>query len=174
MSPRKKGGGSMRKIIWAALIMAAISGAVIFFLEWTPLQGKSAKIYFFNKGKLAYVKRQLAEKADAHYFVIEQLLQGPTSEERSQGLYSQVPEKTRLRVIYKKDSTVSADFTKDLEMYGGGTTKVYGSLAQIVYTLTALKGVKDVQILIEGKREIVLGSEGLIIDKPLTRKDVSP
>jgi spore germination protein GerM len=164
----------MRRTFWTLLIILAVAAAMLYLFQGTDLKGNSAKVYFFKKGKLAYVKRALAEKADAHYFAVEQLLQGPTSEEKEQGFYSQVPERTKLRVIYKKGGTINADFTKELEMYGGGTTKVYGSLAQIVYTLTALKGVKDVQVLINGRREIVLGSEGLIIDKPLTRKDVSP
>lgn len=173
MSPRKKGGKAMKNFIWAVLAVAAVAFAVLFFAGGIDLQRNEVKIYFFRNGKLDPVSRALPEKADPRYFAVEQLLAGPSPKEKAEGFFSQIPERTRLRVLYKNGGTISADFTKDLEMYGGGATKVYGSLAQIVYTLTALKEVKDVQVLIEGKREVSLGSEGLIIDKPLTRKDVA-
>jgi len=163
----------MRKILWAVLIIGIVAMAAV-IMQSIEQQGKQVKIYFFKAGKLIYEKRTPAQKADLYYFTIEQLLQGPTADEKVKGVYSQIPEGTKVRVAYKQNDTVNVDFTKDLEMYGGGTSKVYGSLAQIVYTLTSLQGIKQVQILINGRREISLGSEGLIIDKPLTRKDVSP
>lgn len=174
MRKAKREAVFMRRLLWTALIAAVIGIAALFFAQDLEKQSKEVKIYFFKSGKLAVVKRLPGEKADPYNFAIEQLLQGPIREEKDSGYYTQIPENTRVRVIYREGRTVNADFTKELEMYGGGTTKVYGSLAQIVYTLTSLKGVKDVQILINGRREIALGSEGLIIDKPLRRKDVSP
>jgi len=174
MSPKKKGGKAMKKLSWAVLAVASIACAAYVLMQTPFFQGGTAGIYFFKDGKLSQVKRPLPENVDPMKFVLEQLLAGPTAEEKASGLFSQIPEKTKLRAVRRKAGTVSADFTKDLEMYGGGTAKVYGSLEQIVYTLTALKGVKAVQILVEGRREVSLGSEGLIIDKPLTRKDVAP
>jgi len=51
-------------------------------------------------------------------------LNGPDNAEIKQGIFTQIPKGTELRDIYLKDRTVTADFSKELEMVGGGTEKV--------------------------------------------------
>ena len=67
--------------------------------------------------------------------------------------------------------TAIINFNARLEEYGGGATHVRGMIAQIVYTATGLQGIDKAWIWVEGKKSIVLGGEGLVLDKPLTRED---
>jgi len=46
-------------------------------------------------------------------------------------------------------------------------------IGQIVYTITEVPGIKKVWIKMEGEKELVLGGEGLVIDRPLSREDIS-
>jgi len=168
---RKKKRTFKRFVFIAAVL--AIAGAALFFLV-SPVQISSgpAKIYLFKGSKLVYVERQVPNGAKELFFVAEELLRAPSATEKQQGYFSQIPQQTKLRNVYKRGDTVLADFSKDLETYGGGTSKVQGLLAQIVYTFTDLPGIKKVQILVDGATESALGSEGYVIDKPLIRKDV--
>lgn len=166
---RKKGYG--RFWLFAALTAAAAVAAV-FLLQSPPAPSKAVKIYLYNNGRLTYVEREMPEKASKYFYIAEQLIEGPTQAEKAKGYFSQIPDGTKLRKIRKKDGTVMVDFSKELGMYGGGTTRVEGMLAQIVYTLTQFGGSKNVQILVDGKAQPVLGSEGYMIEKPLSRNDL--
>lgn len=67
-----------------------------------------------------------------------------------------------------KDGTAYADFSKELAKKGQGS---YGELMlcyAITNTLTEFKEIKRVQILVEGKKRILLGSH-MDIEEPLER-----
>ena len=49
---------------------------------------------------------------------------------------------------------------------------VEGIVAQLVYTATGLPGVEQAWLWVEGQSEVVLGGEGLVLDHPLSRRDV--
>lgn len=168
MAGRKKNKG---RLLSAAILSIAVLGvAAIVFL--TPeKQPPKASIYFFKNNTFVPVARFIPKNANPLFFVTEELLRGPSEKEREAGYFTEIPAGTKLRHIHRQKNTIMADFSKELEEYGGGAAKVQGLLAQIVYTLTDISGAKNVQILVEGKTEAALGGEGYIIDKPLTRKD---
>lgn len=156
--------------IYVLLLAALILGTLWLYGEFLKPQN-TVQIYFFKNGNMTSVDREIPEKASPLYFTARQLLQGPTASEKKNGYFTQIPKGTDVRTIIKEDGTVRADFTKELEMYGGGTTKVQGIISQIVYTFTSLRGVKSVQIMVSGKKEVALGSEGYMIKEPLSRND---
>ena len=63
-------------------------------------------------------------------------------------------------------------FNDEIENYGGGSNRVQDLVAQIVYTFTEVPGVNKVKILVGKRESVILGSEGFVIDHPLTREDV--
>lgn len=162
-----------KKAFWYILFGAAVILSILLFLSNQNPKTTTVKIYFFRGSKAVPVKRDMPEKADVLYFVTEQLLRGPDQAEKRIGLFSRIPARTKIRDIYKKNGTVYADFSKELNVSGGGTEKVKDMLFQIVYTFTGLQGVKNVQILVDSKMQVALGSEGYVIEKPLSRDDVS-
>jgi len=149
----------------AAIIAAALAFTVI--TNTIP----SVKIYFFKDGKLAYVKRPIEKNAEPLSVAFTGLLKGPTQKEIRSGYFSEIPKNTKITEIIKNGTLIELTFSKELANYGGGSARVLGLVTQIVYTFTEIKGINKVKINIEDKDEVVLGGEGLVIDKPLGRED---
>ncbi|MHC6203305.1 GerMN domain-containing protein [Breznakiellaceae bacterium SP9] len=98
------------------------------------------------------------------------LLKGPTHEEKAQGIMSLIPpavevDAGHLRVL---GQTAYISFNDDFQYNQSGAEGYTAALKQIVWTLTEFPTVRDVQILIEGKRIDYLG-EGIWIGSPIGR-----
>ncbi len=171
----KKRKSKLLSFIGLIFILAAITAGFVFFVNLQNVllfKPKTVKIYFFKDNTLSYVERTLPKNAMPLYFAAEQLLLGPNEAESAKGYYSEIPKGTKIISVYKKGDTIIADFSNELGNYGGGTAKVQSLLAQIVYTFLEQSKAKKVQILVGGKTETILGGEGFLIDKPLTKDDV--
>ena len=81
-----------------------------------------------------------------------------------------IPSGTRLLGVDLDDGVATVDLSKEFES-GGGSTSMFLRLAQVVYTATQFDGVKSVRFHLDGTPVDVFSSEGIVIDKPLTRKD---
>lgn len=100
---------------------------------------------------------------------LEALLAGPTASERAVGLSTAVPKGTRLRGVTLAANVAIIDFDSTFAS-GGGTLSMTDRLAQVVYTATQFPGVDAVTFKIDGKVIKTLGGEGIIVDRPRTRK----
>ena len=98
------------------------------------------------------------------------LLAGPGAADETRGLTSAVPPGSRLLGITVRDSSATVDLARVFES-GGGATAVRMRLAQLVYTLTRVPGVRSVRLWLEGRPVEVFSGEGLDIPQPLTRAD---
>ena len=98
------------------------------------------------------------------------LLAGPGPAEQARGLTSAVPPESRLLGITVRNSSAIVDLARVFES-GGGATAVRMRLAQLVYTLTRVPGVRSVRLWLEGRAVEVFSGEGLEIPQPLTRAD---
>ncbi len=168
MAGRKK---KRSRWFFAAVLFTAVLGISIFLFLAAARRSSKANIYFFKNSFFIPVERKIPPKANSLFFAAEELLRGPSDKERKSGYFTEIPAGTKLRQIHKQGNIVIADFSKELEGYGGGAARVQGLLAQIVFTLTDISGAEKVQVLVDGRTETALGGEGYIIDKPLTRKD---
>jgi len=72
--------------------------------------------------------------------------------------------------ITLRDSIATVDLSRVFES-GGGSASVRMRLAQLVYTLARVPGVRSVQVWLEGRAVDVFSGEGLEIGQPLTRAD---
>jgi len=100
---------------------------------------------------------------------INSLITGVSSSDINSNFISLIPEKTKLNKIWVSDGTAYMDFNENFLFNSFGREGYMGQLMQIVYTATEFSTVKRVQILIDGQMKKFLGSEGIIIEKPLTR-----
>ena len=87
--------------------------------------------------------------------VIE-LLKGPSETEKGQGYYTSLNPGVRLLGIDRKEGTVYADFSRELEEDVAGSCQTMAIRAQINETLTQFEGVDRVVILVEGSPGSVL------------------
>jgi spore germination protein GerM len=161
------------KNYYITLVIAAVGLLAIFaWLSRPPEQGARPKAYFYKDEKLFAVSRQPRPDLPPLQQAIEELLAGPSERERGEGITTMIPPGVRVIQVKADKSMAIIDLSRQLEGYGGGSTKVEGIVAQIVYTATELPGIDKVWIWVEGQRSVVLGGEGLVLDRPLGRPDV--
>lgn len=98
------------------------------------------------------------------------LLAGPNELERSVDVGTAVPTGTRLLGLDIDGGIATVDLSGAFES-GGGTASTTMRLAQVVYTLTQFPTVKGVRFRLDGRPVSVFGGEGIVLDRPATRKD---
>lgn len=151
------------------IVVAVAIGLLWFFSQSAP----SAKVYFLKEGNMLAVSRPLNPDEDVVSRTAFELLAGPNEEETAKGCFSEIPKDAKISAIKKRGDILEIEFNPALANYGGGSARVTALVAQIVYTFTEIPGIKKVRILIKGRKELVLGGEGLVIDRPLGREDFS-
>jgi spore germination protein GerM len=98
------------------------------------------------------------------------LMAGPNAEEEKQGIISLIPSATRLLpATTVRGSTAYINFSEDFQYNTFGVEGYAAQLRQVIWTATEFSNVKDIQILIEGRRIDYLG-EGIWIGSPLNRE----
>jgi spore germination protein GerM len=101
--------------------------------------------------------------------VLEALLRGPSAEEQRRGLISLIPDGAKTLRAEVRGETAYISFNEEF-MFNIYSTEGYAAqLQQVVWTATEFSNVKNVQILIEGRRIDYLG-EGIWIGSPLGRE----
>ncbi len=103
-------------------------------------------------------------------FSIENLLKGPDANEKAKGIYSEIPQGTRLISLEEKPDKVIINLSGEFEQ-GGGTDGLYKRLYQLIKTSNKNTAL-DVYLYIKGKRADVIGGEGIMINQPLNSKSL--
>jgi spore germination protein GerM len=132
----------------------------------------TVRAYFFKGDRLAAVERRQSPEQPPLKQALLELLAGPTAREMEAGFTTQLPPAVKLLGLKIKERVAIIDLSRELEEYGGGSARVEGIVAQLVYTATEIPGIDQAWLWIEGQREVVLGGEGLVLDRPLSRRDV--
>lgn len=133
----------------------------------TCAKGEQPEIYYVDRqGNLRCEVRQITGGEDKYTALARAVLEQP----HAPHLITIIPEGAKLNNVRYAQGIVYVDYTKELFSYGGGAFREQRLLAQIIYTLTGLKEVRQVQILIEGQK--VLAPEGSPTDSPLARGDL--
>lgn len=139
----------------------------VFQLSFNIEEKSTINIFFFKGESLVAVEKPILATEAPLNEALRMLLAGPGQK----GLVSLIPKGTKILSIKQKNKLAIINFNSKLANYGGGAAQVQGLVAQIVYTATDIPGVDKVQILINGKKKLVLGGEGLMINQPLSRED---
>ena len=101
--------------------------------------------------------------------VLRALITGPNGEETQKGLITLIPANTKILSATVRGDTAYISFSEDFQYNTYGVEGYAGQVRQIVFTATEFPNVRDVQILIEGRRVDYLG-EGVWIGSPLSRE----
>jgi spore germination protein GerM len=94
---------------------------------------------------------------------------GPSAEELNRGILNLIPQNTRILSATVRGNTAYINFNEDFLFNTFGVEGYVAQLRQIVWTVTEFPNVRDVQILIEGRRLDYLG-DGIWIGSPLSRQ----
>lgn len=106
-----------------------------------------------------------ADRGEVLETALRNLLEGPESETYT----STIPEGTQLLAMSIEEDGVHINLSQEFTS-GGGSASMTGRLAQILYTATSLDPDGFVWIDIEGEPLELLGGEGLVVDRPMTRQ----
>ena len=158
-----------------AAVIVLVGLAAAFWYYSPPLAPKTPtiKVYFLKGSGIEAVERAQRQDRPPLKQAMDELLAGPRPEEAATGHITEIPPGTKVVALKAERGLAVLFFNDRLEDYGGGTAKVQALVAQIVYTATAIPGIEKALIRIQGRKEVVLGGEGLVIDRPLGRRDLS-
>jgi hypothetical protein len=131
------------------------------------------RVYFAHDEKMQPVLRELPAGTKATLkAALEALMQGPNASETAAGMFTLVPEGSKLLGVSISGKTATIDLNSAFES-GGGTMSVATRLDQLIYTATQFPTVKDVKLKIDGKAITIFSGEGVMVDKPQTRADAT-
>jgi spore germination protein GerM len=139
-------------------------------------QTRDRNIYFTQIDKdgqilRSRVNRKIAVSDSPMVDAINVMLTGPSAEELKRGVISLIPQNTRLLSAVVRGSTAYISFSEDFQFNTFGVEGYAAQLRQVVWTVTEFPTVKDVQLLIEGRRVDYLG-EGIWIGSPIDRQSL--
>ena len=134
------------------------------FQETSQNDLMTIKVFFNNSDldpeascfKVFPVERQIPKTQAVARAAIEELLKGPTPEEKSENYFSSLPENVKIQNLTIENGIAKIDFSKDLEQGVGGSCMVSAIRAQITETLKQFSTVKEVIISIDSRTEDIL------------------
>lgn len=101
---------------------------------------------------------------------IKYLLEGPTKEERTSGVYSELPKGVKLLAVKETPEKIIVDLSSNFEQ-GGGTDGLYKRIYQLIKTAKK-NTTTNVYLYINGKQADVVGGEGIMINQPLSDRSL--
>lgn len=136
----------------------------------------TVRVYFFmadtagGDPALVPVLRSVPQSKAVATAAINALLAGPSATELAADprISTTVPAGTELIGISIKGGLATVNLSGTFAS-GGGSFSVQGRLAQVVYTMTQFATVDRVQFELDGVPVAVFSSEGIVLDKPVTR-----
>lgn len=122
------------------------------------------KVYFGKEGvtgstcKVVFAQDRIVPKTQAVARVaLEELLKGPTAEEKVAGYFSGINPGVKIQSLTLDGTgTLRVDFDEELERGVGGSCRVAEIRSEISFTLKQFPSVKDVIISIDGRTEDIL------------------
>lgn len=127
-------------------------------------------VYFLDTDGRAVPRPRTVTDTGVAAAAVRALITGPDASEAGSGLATAFPPDTVLLGITIDQGTAVVDLSAEFET-GAGSASTLGRLAQLVYTLTEFSSVERVRLVLDGKAVDTFGSEGVVIDGPLTRSD---
>lgn len=117
------------------------------------------KVFFAPKNSqqlqcndVAAAEREISKTVKVATAALEELLKGPTQDEKQKGLFSQIPAGSKLNSLAIVNGEARADFNQTTQM-GGGSCGQGIVTEQIRQTLLQFPTVKSVKLSIDGQTE---------------------
>ncbi len=121
---------------------------------------------------LVPVYRSASAEPDLATASMEALVAGPSEDETAgtPSISTAIPEGTSVLGVEVENGLATVDLSDEFDD-GGGSFSMFARLAQVVYTLTRVDGVDQVEFTIEGQPVTVFSGEGIELDGPQERAD---
>jgi|SRR3989344_3979510 len=141
------------------------SPKVVIPIKFSAVESQALQIYFSNAlrnpqmldcGLVYPVTRRLDKTQAPARAAIEQLLQGTSLEDISNGFFSNINPGTKLNNITIDNGVAKVDFDEELQFQVGGSCRVTAIRAQIEQTLKQFSTVTEVVISVNGNSEEAL------------------
>jgi spore germination protein GerM len=114
--------------------------------------GATLKVFLVKGDTVTQVVRQVAGGGGGARQALEEMLKGPAASEAAQGISTAIPAGTTLLSYKVESGTATADFSKEMLNYGGGSARVQAIIGQIDNTVTGNDpSVRTVTVTVEGK-----------------------
>ncbi len=110
----------------------------------------------FTCNAVTPVQRAVPETPALARAALEELLKGPSEQEKSRGYFNSINSGVKIQKLTIENGTAKVDFDEQLEFQVGGSCRVAAIRAQITETLKQFPRVKDVIISIDGRTEDIL------------------
>jgi spore germination protein GerM len=127
---------------------------------FVPPGTRAVLVYFAQSSpadvEYVAVERRVAATPALGRAALDELLKGPTDEERARGLGSPIPAGTTLRSLTIADGVATADFDRQLLYQMGGSARVQAGRDCIGRTLMQFPSVRTVELSVEGRSEGIL------------------
>jgi germination protein M len=141
-----------------------------------PTETMTVRAYYFLADQaggdpgLVPVLRKVPLSRTVAAAAVTALLAGPTTAEMAAdpGIGTLIPAGTQLLGIQIAGGLATVDLSGTFAS-GSGSFSVEGRLAQVVYTVTQFPTVDRVRFELDGVPVTVFSSEGIVLDKPVTR-----
>lgn len=123
---------------------------------------------------LISVHRDIPSTPGVARATLEELVGGPSAADKEliDGIATSVPADTLVLGIAIDDGLATVDLSREFES-GGGSFSMFARLAQVVYTVTQFPTVDEVRFKLDGRPVTVFSGEGINIDRPASRADLS-
>lgn len=143
-----------------------------------PVEKVYVTVYFIGQDPASKsevykaVKREYDKTIDGSKirYAVKSLVAGPTSYEKSKGVYSEIPSGTNVISVNEQADKVIVNLNAAFEG-GGGTDSTYKRLYQLIKTVKRNTD-KPVYLYIEGQKADVIGGEGIMITQPLNENSL--
>lgn len=133
-----------------------------------PAGADHLALYFVGSDRLVEVSRATVGPLGPRG-ALQQLLRGPTRQERAAGLTTALP--SRAAATFHALRGPVAVVQLAAEFQDGTIPNQVTALSQIVYTLTAIDGIERVRFLVNDRPVSVPRADGSIAEQPVTRDD---
>jgi len=110
----------------------------------------------FSCNKVFPVSREVDKTEAVAKAALEELLQGPTEEEKESGFFTSINEGVTIKNLSVAGGVARVEFDEQLEFQVGGSCRVTAIRAQITETLKQFPTVEEVVISVNGRIEDIL------------------
>ncbi|MGZ4272847.1 MAG: Gmad2 immunoglobulin-like domain-containing protein [Solirubrobacteraceae bacterium] len=124
--------------------------------------------YLMRGEHVAPVRRTVSGAGSPALRAVAGLLHPLSTAERGGGLSTQIPAGTKLLGVRVRHGLATVDLSRRFES-GGGSLSMQARVAQVVYTLTRVPGVKRVAFRLDGRPVKAIGGEGVIVAPSVDR-----
>lgn len=131
--------------------------------------GLAYQVWFTRHGALFVSSRSQTPTLAVARAALTATLSGANTAEAAAGVKSAIPSGTRLLGLSISSGRATVDLSKAYGSRGGSAHPLRP--AQIVYTLTQFSSVRSVAVQQEGAPAVVTNGRGVVLHRPVTRKD---